>query len=43
MEIQNTIIFLILIDVIILIISEILMKKYLKKKVMFPKTRLIKS
>ena len=43
MEIQNVIILIILIDIVILAISEILMKKYLKKKVMFPKTRLIKS
>ena len=43
MEIQNVIILIILIDIVILVISEILMKKYLKKKVMFPKTRLIKS
>ena len=43
MEIQNVIILIILVDIVILVISEILMKKYLKKKVMFPKTRLIKS
>ena len=43
MDIQKMVILLILIDVVILIISEILMKKYLKKKVMFPKTRLIKG
>ena len=43
MENQNVIILIILIDIVILAISEILMKKYLKKKVMFPKTRLIKS
>ena len=33
----------ILIDIIVLIISEILIKKYLKQKIMFPKTRLIKG
>lgn len=33
----------IVVDVIILIISEILMKKYLTKKIMFPKTKLIKG
>ena len=33
----------IIIDIIILIISEILMKKYLKRKMLFPKTRLIKG
>ena len=32
-----------LIDIIVLIISEILIKKYLKQKIMFPKTRLIKG
>ena len=31
------------IDIIILIISWIIMKKYLTKKIMFPKTRLIKG
>ena len=33
----------IIVDIIILIISEILMKKYLKRKMLFPKTRLIKG
>ena len=32
-----------IIDIILLIIIEILMKKYLTKKIMFPKTKLIKS
>ena len=43
MEIQTVVISLIIIDTVILIISEILMKKYLRKKVMFPKTKLIKG
>ena len=43
MDIQSVIILIIVVDIVILAISEILMKKYLKKKVMFPKTRLIKS
>ena len=33
----------IVVDFIILLISEILMKKHLTKKIMFPKTRLIKG
>ena len=36
-------IIIILIDIVILIISELLMKKYLKRKIMFPKTKLIKG
>ena len=43
MNIQTVVILLIAIDIVILIISEILMKKYLRKKVMFPKTRLIRG
>ena len=41
MEIQSVVILLIVIDIVILIVSEILMKKYLRKKAMFPKTKLI--
>ena len=41
-ELQMAII-VILIDLVVLIISEILMKKYLTQKIMFPKTRLIKG
>ena len=37
------IILVIFIDIIILIISEILLKKYLKRKILFPKTRMIKG
>ena len=33
----------VIIDIVVLIISEILMKKYLQQKIMFPKTRLIKG
>ena len=36
-------IIIILIDIVILIISELLIKKYLKRKIMFPKTKLIKG
>ena len=36
-------IIIILIDIVILIISELLMRKYLKRKIMFPKTKLIKG
>ncbi len=43
MENYKFIILIVLIDIIILIISEILMKKYLKRKMLFPKTRLIKG
>ena len=43
MENYKFIILMIIIDIIILIISEILMKKYLKRKMLFPKTRLIKG
>ena len=43
MDIQTVVILLIAIDIVILIISEILMKRYLRKKVMFPKTRLIRG
>ena len=43
MDIQTVVILLIAIDIVILIISEILMKRYLRKKVMFPKTKLIKG
>ena len=43
MDIQTVVILLIAIDIVILIISEILMKRYLRKKVMFPKTMLIKG
>ena len=43
MDIQTVVILLIAIDIVILVISEILMKKYLRKKVMFPKTKLIKG
>ena len=37
------IILVIFIDIIILFISEILLKKYLKRKILFPKTRMIKG
>jgi len=43
LENYKFIILMIIIDIIILIISEILMKKYLKRKMLFPKTRLIKG
>ena len=43
MEDYKFIILMIIVDIIILIISEILMKKYLKRKMLFPKTRLIKG
>lgn len=43
MENYKFIILMIIVDIIILIISEILMKKYLKRKMLFPKTRLIKG
>ena len=43
MDIQTVVILLIAIDIVILIISEIFMKRYLRKKVMFPKTRLIRG
>ena len=43
MEIQTVVILLVVIDIIILTFSEIAMKKYLRKKVMFPKTKLIKG
>ena len=43
MENYKFIILMIIIDIIILIISEILVKKYLKRKMLFPKTRLIKG
>ena len=41
-EVEITVI-VILIDIVVLIISEILIKKYLTQKIMFPKTRLIKG
>ena len=41
-KIQTTAL-IVLIDAIVLIISIILIKKYLKKKMMYPKTRLIRG
>ena len=43
MENYKFILLIVVIDIIILIISEILMKKCLKRKMLFPKTRLIKG
>ena len=43
LEEYQMIILVIIINLIVLVISEILMKKYLTQKIMFPKTRLIKG
>ncbi len=43
MEQIKIILLIVVIDIIILVISEILMKKYLTRKIIFPRTKLIKG